>query len=84
MTHDMKQQDVQRSFTPMSLQEPEKPIRLEMTLEQVVLQDGKEFLSAFLEENHVRLQNDKAISSAIKDTTPGIRILGLMHSTPRV
>jgi hypothetical protein len=84
MTHDKKRLDIQRSFSPMSLQEPEKSTQLDVTLEKVVLHEGKELLSAFLDENHARLQSDKTESSALKKSTPSVWIFGLMHSTPRV
>ena len=84
MTHDKKLLDLPRSFSPMSLQETEKPVQLDITLEKVVLLEGKELLSAFLEENHARLQSDKTGSSALKKSAPSVWIFGLMHSTPRV
>ena len=82
MTHDKKLRDVMYSFSPVSLKDTEKPTQLAMTLEKVVLQEGKEYLSALLEENNARLQSDKAVSSANRNTTPHLWIFGWVHSTP--
>ena len=82
MTHDKKLLDVKYSFSPVSLQDTEKPAQLAMTLEKVVLREGKEYLSAFLEENHARYRRNKVVSSAHKNTTPHLWIFGWVHTTP--
>jgi hypothetical protein len=82
MTHDKKLLDVMNSFSPMSLQDAEKSTELAITLEKVVMQEGKENLSACLEGNHEGIQSDEAVSSALKNTTPYLWIFGLMGSTP--
>lgn len=84
MTHDKKILDGMGAFSPVSLENAEASAQLEMTLEKVVLQEGKEFLSAFLEENHARLQRDRAASPALEKSTPNTWIFGLIHTTPRV
>jgi hypothetical protein len=82
MTHDKELLDVKYSFSPVSLQDAEKPTQLERTLEKVVVQAGNEYLSAVLEENCTEIQHDKAISSALRNSMPGLLILGWMCSSP--
>jgi hypothetical protein len=84
MTHDKKQYEIVYPFSPVSLIDTETSAQLESTLEKVVMQSGKEYLSAVLEENHDGSQSDKSISSAPRNSTPGWLILGWMCSSPCV
>ena len=84
MTHDKNQINGKYSFSPVSLGNAEISARLEMALEKVVMQEGKEHISALLDENRSDIQNDKAVSSATRSTTPFLWAFGLLHSTPCV
>jgi hypothetical protein len=94
MTHDKKILNRTGSFSPLSLENAEISVsskmnaqpstQLEITLEKVVMQEGKEYLSALLEENGARTQNDKVVPSTITKTTSCLWTFGLMHTTPRV
>ena len=94
MTHDKKILNVQGAFSPVSLENAETSVSmkmnaetstlLEMTLEKAAMQEGKAYLSALLEENRARIQNEDPGSPALKSTTPALWAFGLMHSTPCV
>jgi hypothetical protein len=82
MTHDKELLDVKYSFSPVSLQDAEKPTQLEKTLEKVVMQSSNGYLSVCLEEHPDGIQSDKPISSASRNSTPGLLIFGLNCSSP--
>jgi hypothetical protein len=84
MTHDKIFQEEKRSFSPVSLEDAEKSAQLEKNLEMVITQAGKVYLPAPLEESHAGLQNDKTVSSALRNSTPNLWIFGLIRSTPCV
>jgi hypothetical protein len=85
MTHDKNLFINKLSYSPVSLENAESSARLEMTLEKVVMQAGKEHLSALLDESRSDIiQNEKVVSSTSRSTTPGLWAFGLLHSTPCV
>jgi hypothetical protein len=81
MTHDKKLLDVKYSFSPMSLKDAEKSALLEKNLEMVISREGKLCFPPLLDENHAWNQNDKTVSSALRNSTPSLWIFGLNRST---
>ena len=69
MTHDKKLLDVKYSFSPVSLKDAEKSAQLEKNLEMVITQEDKVYLPVSREENHERIQSDKTVSSALRNST---------------
>jgi hypothetical protein len=82
MTHDKKLLDVKVSFSPVSLKDAVKSTHLERNLEMGFTQESHLYSPAALEENHEWIQSDKAVSSALRNSTPYLWTFGLKCSSP--
>jgi hypothetical protein len=76
-------QDVKVSFSPVSQEDAENTAQLEMNLGMVITQAAdKVYLPVSLEENHERIQSDKTVSSALRNSTTYLCAFGFIRSTP--
>jgi len=76
--------ETHHTFSPVSQKDAERLARLEKDLEAIIRQNGQTIVPESFAVHDPWNQGEKAVSPAIRNTMPGLRIFGVKLSTPCV